>query len=154
MYNLKIKSVLVSRDVTFHEKCFPYRFESFDKTLQENLFIPKTNLPADSTDMNLSEENIALTQNQTYDEQEVMPNTNINSDLPIESNDMKESEEDITPTHNKSHDEKIVISHKNIDDLTKIRSTRIKKHPEYLKDYHWCNLTSFYLFNNHKQIGL
>ena len=130
VYNLKTKSVLVSRDVTFHEKCFPYRFKSFEKKLLKNLFIPKTNLPTDSTDMNMSYENIVPTYNQTYDEQEVIPNASINSDLPIESNNVRESEEDVTPTHDKSYDEKIVISHKNIDDLTKTKSIRIKKHPE------------------------
>ena len=33
VYNLKTKSVLVSRDVEFHEKCLPYRFSATDNSI-------------------------------------------------------------------------------------------------------------------------
>lgn len=68
VYNLKTKCVLVSRDATFYEKCFPYRFESINKTLQENLFTPKKNLTENSTNINISNEVTAPTQIQNYDD--------------------------------------------------------------------------------------
>lgn len=59
LYNLKTKCTLISRDVYFHEKCFPYRFSDMDQTPIKHFFIPRSNYPMNDIEA-ANQENIPL----------------------------------------------------------------------------------------------
>lgn len=61
LYNLKTKTTFISRDVCFHERCFPYRFSNSNQTPMKHLVILRSNYNTNATDP----ENVVPTEQHT-----------------------------------------------------------------------------------------
>lgn len=150
LYNLKTKCTLMSRDVCFHEKCFPYSFSDMDQTPMKHIFVPRSNYP-----MNESEcENTQLC---------TPEDSNDNTHLciladPEQPHNMTMPNPILPSTNNNEKVPKVSNDH--ISDKVQ-RPLRHKSKHVYLQDYnyesketaHWCNLIQFNaLSSTHKHI--
>lgn len=140
MYNFKTKNVLVSRDVNFYERCLPYRLSEADKTIMQNIFVPKSNFPTQMSDC------LDQTQLEAQDTHE----------SPLVFGSANENKSEFQDSDSSSTED--IQLHTTITGYT--RPERTKRYPDYLKDYQcnfakqakWCNVISFCALSNiHKQ---
>lgn len=145
LYNLKTKTSLISRDVYFHEKCFPYRLSNVDQTPIKQLFILRSNYPMDPTE-----------DPETEDSQQH------GSDTPEQHahSDLSNTEPDLLLGSNKEPGFPLDLIKSNSNSSS--RPHRIRIRPTHLQDYHcktketahWCNIIQFHALScMHKQIA-
>lgn len=129
---MKTKYVIISRDLTFHEKCFPYRLHGDNYIPIRDLFIPR-------------------------DTKNTEPTSSINDELPVshEKSDLPGA------TQTKSIIDKTIVKTNDQPNLSLGRPVRMKVQPSYLKDYkcnastntNWCNLIQYHALSSlHKKI--
>ena len=115
--------------MNFYKKCLPYRFSEADKTIMQNIFVPKSNLPSQVSDS--TDESHSVTQD-TYISPIFGQQHNVVSESP--KYDTTVSCHD-RPERMKRHPEYLKDYHCN-----------------FVKRSQWCNVISICaLFDAHKQ---
>lgn len=157
VYNINTKNIIISRDVIFHEKHYPFHHKQQKTSPYATFYLPvSTPFPTDITQKSFTP---PMQQGPTFYRQNSHVSPTHNNSIPHRQQDTRQ--QDNASLHNEhisANDNTLVVDNTNIT-ANLCRSSRAHKQPEYLNDYicnatQWCNLVSFTTLPNFSQAFL